>query len=59
MSAPDTNLDKQARRHGPPLWAMALAISLTFAGALAVAIWTTEPSDGPPVPTVSTSQADR
>ncbi|MEX3016148.1 hypothetical protein [Gymnodinialimonas hymeniacidonis] len=26
MSAPDTNLDRQARRHKPALWGIAIAV---------------------------------
>ncbi len=26
MSAPDTNLDRQARRHKPSLWGIAMAV---------------------------------
>ncbi|MGR3320641.1 MAG: hypothetical protein ACU0DK_01775 [Pseudooceanicola sp.] len=26
MSAPDTNLDKQARRHGVPIWGIVVAV---------------------------------
>lgn len=28
MSAPETNVDKQARRHRPALWGMAVAVAV-------------------------------
>lgn len=47
MSAPDTNLDKQKRRHAGPLGGIRLSlivVALLFAGFLA---WTFAQSDGP------------
>ena len=43
MSAPDTNLDRQARRHKPALWGIAIAV-----GAAAIFAVIALLSDGVP-----------
>ncbi|MBY6046849.1 hypothetical protein KUV47_08440 [Vannielia litorea] len=42
MSAPETNIDKQTKRHSAPLMGIALAVG---AGILAIAAWLTWSAD--------------
>lgn len=47
MSAPDTNLEKQKRRHKGPLGGMKLVLGLVALLFAAFLIWTVAASDGP------------
>jgi hypothetical protein len=42
MSAPDTNVTKQARRHKPALWGIAIALGIAAVAAV-VALTSNEP----------------
>lgn len=47
MSAPDTNLEKQKRRHKGPLGGMKLVLGLVALLFAAFVIWSFAASDGP------------
>ncbi len=47
MSPPDTNLEKQAKRHKGPLGGMALVAVFVVIITIAFAIWLMMGSDGP------------
>jgi hypothetical protein len=61
MSAPDTKLEKQARRHGPPLWGMAIGVLLATVSFLLILGWMTEdetPSGGNTLQTGGTAEVE-
>ncbi|WP_425092146.1 hypothetical protein [Tropicimonas sp. S265A] len=39
MSAPDTNIEKQAKRHKPSLWGMAVAAMVPLVVIVAALLW--------------------
>ena len=47
MSAPDTNLEKQARRHKGPLWGMLTGVAVVALLLLGYLIWVAEEGDTP------------
>lgn len=53
MSPPDTNIDKQTKRHKAPLFGMGAVVA--FAGILFVALvfWTISQGETEPEPTVT------
>ncbi len=58
MSAPDTNLDRQARRHKPSLWGIAIAVGAAAIFAVTAFLLDGVPADdqaaGIPEATVAT-----
>lgn len=53
MSAPETNLKKQKRRHWPSLIGIAVAVGLAIAAASFFGIWDGASDDAPTVPPAS------
>ena len=45
MSAPDTNIEKQKRRHFGPLWGIALVLAVAGVAIFAVPLWSPEVED--------------
>lgn len=45
MSAPDTNIEKQTRRHKGSFWGLALALIIATAAAVYFLGWTGVPGD--------------
>ncbi|GAB5448007.1 hypothetical protein [Gymnodinialimonas sp.] len=45
MSAPDTNLDRQARRHKPSLWGIAMAVGAAALFAITALLVEGVPAD--------------
>lgn len=47
MSAPDTNLDRQAKRHKGPLWGILTAVAVAGLLLLGYLLWIAEEGDAP------------
>lgn len=55
MSAPDTNVKKEARRHSPAFIGMGVAVLVAFAAAIFFNVWDNPaPSDGEVLPPAMT-----
>lgn len=52
MSAPNTNIEKQAKRHAPSIWGITIALMIALLAALGAAVWYGYPSDRQAAPTI-------
>ncbi|WP_163846194.1 hypothetical protein [Pseudooceanicola aestuarii] len=59
MSAPDTNVDRQARRHGGPVWGILLSVAVGLLIGVAITFTALSGDEESPVDAPTAAEAEQ